>query len=150
MIYTKEKGIILEPPKTDAGNRVVDLDRETVAVLQEHADWQQQVKEAMGEDYVDRGRVFTDSYGGWVTPSRLYRTLKQYGERLGYKGVTIRSLRHFHASLLLQSGQNLIVVSKRLGHSRASMTSDTYAHSLPGWQREAAEAFANAMDTPRV
>ena len=35
---------------------------------------------------------------------------------------------------------------KRLGRSNVSVTSDIYAHSLPGWQKQAAEAFADAMD----
>jgi integrase len=31
------------------------------------------------------------------------------------------------------------VISKRLGHSRASFTMDTYAHLLPGQDEEAAK-----------
>ena len=48
----------------------------------------------------------------------------------------------FPASVALQTGQNTVVMSKRLGHSNVSVTSDTCAHSLPGWQRQ---AFAAAM-----
>ena len=55
-------------------------------------------------------------------------------------------MRHFHASVALQTGQNIVVVSKRLGHSSVSVTSDIYAHALPGWQKQAAEAFARAME----
>ena len=44
-------------------------------------------------------------------------------------------------------------MSKRLGHTAVSITSEIYAHSLPGWQRQAADAFAAAMaegeETPR-
>ena len=39
-----------------------------------------------------------------------------------------------------------MVVSKRLGHANVSITSDIYAHSLPGWQKQAADAFAEAMN----
>ena len=60
--------------------------------------------------------------------------------------MTVRSLRHFHASVALQARQNVVVVSKRLGHSNVSVTSDIYAHSLPGWQRQVAEAFTDAME----
>ena len=45
----------------------------------------------------------------------------------------------------LQLGQNIVVVSKRLGHSSVSITSDIYAHSLPGWQKHAADSYATAM-----
>jgi len=48
--------------------------------------------------------------------------------------------------VLLQSGQSPVLVSKRLGHSSVSMTLDIYAHLMPGWQREAAEVFAKAMN----
>jgi len=42
--------------------------------------------------------------------------------------------------------QSLVLVSKRLGHSSVSMTLDIYGHLMPGWQREAAEVFAKAME----
>ena len=60
--------------------------------------------------------------------------------------MTVWSLRHSHASVALQTGQNIVVVSKRLGHANVSITSDIYAHALPGRQKQAADAFAEAMD----
>ena len=52
----------------------------------------------------------------------------------------------FHASEVLQAGQNVVVLSKRLGHANISITTDIYAHALPGWQLETADAFARAME----
>ena len=48
--------------------------------------------------------------------------VKEYGTRAGQPSRSVRSLRHFHATLLLQSGQNVVVVSKRLGLSAVSIT----------------------------
>ena len=56
------------------------------------------------------------------------------------------SLRHLHATVTLQSGQNPVVVSRRLGRANVSITSDIYAHALPGWQKRAADASAQAME----
>jgi integrase len=39
---------------------------------------------------------------------------------------------------LLKDGVDLKVISKRLGHSRASFTMDTYIHLAPGQDGEAA------------
>ena len=39
----------------------------------------------------------------------------------------------------------IVVVSECLGHANVSITSDIYAHALPGWQKQAA-AFAEAME----
>ena len=66
----------------------------------------------------------------------LTRAVRSLGERAGHPGMTVRSLRHFHASVTLQAGQNIVVVSRRLGHSNVSITSDIYAHTLPVWQRQ--------------
>ncbi len=38
------------------------------------------------------------------------------------------SLRHTHATMLLESGANLKDIQKRLGHSKLSTTLDTYSH----------------------
>ncbi len=65
---------------------------------------------------------------------------------MGCSGITAHSLRHFHATVLLQSGTNPVVVSKRLGHANVSITLNIYGHVLPGWQKEAAAAFAGAME----
>ena len=139
-------GVIQEPPKTNSGRRVVDLDAGTVEVLEEHRRRQAEMQEKMGEMFRDRGWVFSNELGDPISPKRLYDTVKRYGQKVGHPETTVRSLRHFHASLMLQGGENPVVVSKRLGHSKVSTTLDIYAHVLPGRQKQAAEAFAEAME----
>ena len=48
-------------------------------------------------------------------------------------------LRHTSASLLFNQGVPVIEVSRRLGHSRASITLDVYGHLIPGMQSEVAD-----------
>lgn len=38
-------------------------------------------------------------------------------------------LRHGHATLLLEMGEDLKIISDRLGHSTISITADIYAHT---------------------
>ena len=99
----------------------------------------------MGEAYDDRGRVFANECGEWVRPNRLCSTVNSYGRHVGYDGMSLRSLRHFHASVALRTGQNIVSVSEHLGHANVPITSDIYAASLHGWQEQAAGAFAQAM-----
>ena len=143
---TLEQGLHVDPPKTNSGRRVVDLDAGTIEVMAKHREDQRTTKELMREMYKDHGKVFADPYGEWINPDNLSKAVKSFGQRVGHPEMTVRSLRHFHASVSLQSGQSVVIVSKRLGHASVSTTADIYAHSLPGWQKQAAEAFSQAMN----
>lgn len=145
LVRTQGKGLILESPKTNASRRVIDLDDETVEVLRKHKVNQMQQRLKLGTTYEDQDRVFPNALGGFSNPMRMTRTLEKYAVQAGAADMRLHDLRHFHASVLLQSGTNIVLVSKRLGHSSVSMTLDIYGHLLPGWQKEAAVNFAKAM-----
>ena len=146
LVRSAQYGVLLEEPKTNAGRRTVDLDDLTIEVLAQHRRQQAAMREALPGVFADQGKAFTNERGGWVNPQVFYKAVKAYGTKVGYDGMTVRSLRHFHASLMLQTGENIVVVSKRLGHANVSITSDIYAHALPGWQKRAADRFAEAME----
>jgi integrase len=59
----------------------------------------------------------------------------------GVKAIKFHGLRHTCATLLLQAGTPVHVVSERLGHSKVSMTLEVYAHVLPDMQNDAAAAL---------
>ena len=59
--------------------------------------------------------------------------------------LRIYDLRHVHATLLLAAGENVKVVSERLGHASAAMTLDVYAHVLPGMQEQATKKIEAAI-----
>lgn len=46
------------------------------------------------------------------------------------------SLRHTHATKLLESGANIKDIQKRLGHSKLSTTMDTYSHVTDKMENE--------------
>ena len=60
----------------------------------------------------------------------------------GVRPVRLHDLRHGRASLMLAANVPMAVVSKVLGHSSITITSDTYSHLLGGVGRQAAEATA--------
>ena len=99
----------------------------------------------LGSAYEDNDLVLPNELGSVLNPMALTRTLDRTSRRVQAGHVKLHDLRHFHASVLLQNGQNPVLVSKRLGHSTVSMTLDIYGHLLPGWQREAADVFAKVM-----
>ena len=121
------------------------LDRRTVFVLNRHREVQMRLAAERGMSLPEE--VFPGwDLSGLRHPNSVYSAVRRLAARAGCPQITMRSLRHFHATLTLQAKQNPVVVSKRLGHSSPTITLGTYAHVLDGWQQEAAEAFADAMD----
>ncbi|MDA0597461.1 MAG: tyrosine-type recombinase/integrase [Chloroflexi bacterium] len=59
--------------------------------------------------------------------------------------MTLHSPRHTHASLLIEQGTHVKVLSERLGHASVAFTMDTYAHLLRGLQQQAADAIDRSL-----
>ena len=60
-------------------------------------------------------------------------------DRAGLPIIRFHDLRHTAASLMLNHGVPVIAVSRRLGHSKPSITLDIYGHLIPSMQVEAAQ-----------
>ena len=130
-------------PKTASGeNRTVDLDAHTVGVLLAHRLTQDAERAAWGPAYVEHGLVFAREDGNPIPPTRVGKRFDDIVAEHGLRKVRLHDLRHGRASLLLASGTDIAVVSKLLGHSSISITSDTYSHLLEGVGREAADRAA--------
>ena len=141
-----DRGLIFQPPKTNSGRRVIDLDEGTVAVIRAHHGQQLLHKLKLDGTFQENGLVFPGPLGDPLNPMAITRAFQSYAKKLGLKGARVHDLRHFHASVMLHNGQTLLLVSKRLGHASVATTGDIYGHLLPGWQKEAANAFAKAME----
>ena len=77
------------------------------------------------------------------------RPFHRLPEQAGMATMRFHDLRHSCASLLLAQGVAPRVVMETLGHSRISVTLDTYTHVLPALQREAADAMDRALGLDR-
>ena len=55
------------------------------------------------------------------------------------KKIRIHDFRHSHASLLINNGEDYLVVKERLGHASITTTIDTYSHLYPSKQKDLAD-----------
>ena len=62
-------------------------------------------------------------------------------KRTGLPKVTIHSLRHTYASLMIADGTPLVVVSHKLGHAQTSTTANIYAHVIAEAEAKADQTF---------
>lgn len=62
-----------------------------------------------------------------------------------YKGLKFHELRHTQATLLIANGVDIKTVQNRLGHAKAAMTLDFYAHAQEEQDRKAMSVFGGLM-----
>lgn len=57
--------------------------------------------------------------------------------------LTLKGLRHTHATMLMKNGTNPKIVQERLGHSNINTTMDIYSHVTPTMQEEAISSLVS-------
>jgi integrase len=135
----------LKIPKTPRSRRWIPLCQATLAALADHKG----KMEAEGQDIV-LGPVLCNQEGGLVRQSNFYHQV--FRPTIRRAGLSLRpyDLRHTCATLLLEAGINIKVVSERLGHESVATTLKHYAHVLPAMQEAATAAMQAIMNGKRV
>lgn len=112
-------------------SRALGLDRRSVARLRLRHMHARQRARLCELDLSDRGYIFSETPDGLepLRPGIVSQRWTKHRIRMGVD-LTFHGLRHASASLLLHDGAQLGRVSRRLGHTRQSTTSDIYAHVL--------------------
>lgn len=130
-ISQKVKGFDREtPPKNMSSNRTILLPKPLIKILNKH------YKNC--KEYKD----FNDGYhicGGYraLRDSSLSNMNFKIAADAGVKHIRIHDFRHSHASLLANSGINILEISRRLGHSNIEQTLNTYSHFYPSEEDKA-------------
>jgi integrase len=132
-------------PKTAASRRVVSLDPETVAGLRDHRRRQLEERMAVGGGYRDQGLVFATVAGEPLHPDYVSNVFDRLVKASGVRRIRLHDLRHTAATVLLERGVPLKVVTERLGHSSTRITADLYQHASESMQSEAAAELGAAF-----
>ena len=143
----QNEGLVLQPPKTQAGRCTIKLGSSTWSLLKEHRKTQLQERLCRDPVIVDKALVFTQESGAPWCPRQVQRAFKELLALTGLPEMRFHDLRHTAATHMLANGVDLLTVSRRLGHSKASTTLDTYAHMVTGTQEKAA-AVMDEITTP--
>ncbi len=128
----------IKEPKTGRGRQIV-MPRFSMKALREHR------KSMLAEGNI-AGAVFCAPEGGHLRKGNVYRrSFMPLVKSAGVPKIRFHDLRHTHATLLLLAGENVKVVSERLGHANVKVTLDTYAHVLPSMQKAAADKLQRLL-----
>lgn len=85
---------------------------------------------------------FTKTISKYKLPLEEYKESKSRNKKDNYmqlNQITFHALRHTHATLLIFKGENIKVVSERLGHKSITETLDTYTHIMDDMKNNTAD-----------
>ncbi|GAJ38945.1 site-specific integrase [Saccharococcus caldoxylosilyticus] len=145
LCFVSGKGLIFKEPKTKKSKRQISISQHVVNVLKKHKQKQEFQKEKLGTQYQDNNLIVCTDDGKPLDPRNLLRQFYRLIEEANVPRISFHDLRHTHATILMQQGENPKVVSDRLGHSRVGITLDLYSHVSDDLQEQAAEKFENAL-----
>jgi len=94
--------------------------------------------------------VFTREDGVFLRPEWVSKRFQTLAADAGLPRIRLHDLRHSDASDALEAGAKVEVLSKRLGHSKISITQDIYLHVRGTADREVADTVARAILGPPV
>jgi integrase len=119
-----KRGLRFKSTKTRAGRRMISIPAAVIAELRKYRLEQQQRWLALGLGRIGEGDLVLATWEGKVrSPTALS---KDWHDRV--PATKLHALRHTHASALISAGMDVVSVSRRLGHSKPSVTLNTYAH----------------------
>jgi len=145
---------LLQPPKTKASYRWLDIDQKTINFLKR---WKIEQKELYKEfgfhvQNDETQPIFTTyhhrlnkmNYMRVSTPNDKLEAFFSRHKEL--HRIKVHGFRHTHASLLFEAGVTIKEVQSRLGHSDIKTTMDIYTHITTSSRKRLAEKFQNHID----
>lgn len=115
--------------KSKSGVRTIAIGAALVKALKAARAEQAKDRLRYGAYYRDSGRICRRKDGTPLTHNHI-NSISHYCRKHFPPGLCFHSLRHTHATLLLEAGEDLELVSKRLGHANISTTASVYSHIL--------------------
>lgn len=123
-----DKGWVIKPPKTQAGYRVLDVNKRVYEIVKAHG------------ANPRTGRIIT------LDPDGITNRYRRYRKHLKIPG-RFHDLRHYRASTMLVLGVPNKYASQRMGHSTPQMTERVYQHILKSKDKEYTQVIDKHIDS---
>lgn len=144
LLYTSDRGIYEGTTKT-GDVRFIKLPAETMELLKAYRRWYLELKLKNGDRWHDTDFLFVKDDGRPMQPDSIGAWLSDFAKRHRLPHINPHAFRHTVASVLINSGTDIVSVSKRLGHTKTSTTTDIYSHIISEADEQASECIADVM-----
>lgn len=117
-------------------------------LLRKH--WRRQAENRLraGRAWEDKGLVFPDELGGFLSSFVVYQAFKKVAASIGMPSATFHDLRHSYAVAAIRAGDDVKTVQGNLGHATAAFTLNVYGHVTEAMKQESAarmEAYISGV-----
>lgn len=121
---------IEQAPKSRHSFREIPLPSNVLKNLEIYKKSQDNNKQLLGREYVDKNFVFTNDIGEHLKVNTPGKSLSSILKKLSIDHIKFHGLRHTYASRLLELNENPKTVQKLLGHHDIKVTLNIYSHIL--------------------
>jgi integrase len=142
-------GLVIAPPKTEAGEREIPIGLFTLQKLQEHRHRQQEERTVAGDRWQEQGFMFPSSIGTPMDPHNLLKDFKKIMLSAGLPELRFHDLRHTSLTLLMNEiGAPIKEVQRRAGHTSPITTISIYGGDTTSKQEESDAQKLDELITP--
>lgn len=120
VLYSVDRGIYEDTPKTATSDRWIALPAETIQLLQKYRVWQSRERLRLGAYYQDQDFIFSQDRGKPIHPDSVTDWLNKFNKRHGLPHINPHAFRHTMASMLYFNGVDSVSISKRSGMLRSA------------------------------
>ena len=135
--------LVLKTPKTKTSTRRIYLPETVARLLQERKAYIEEMKDLMGDEFVDHNLVFCGNTGHPIEGQIINRALGKLIKDNDLPKIVFHSLRHSSITYKLKiNGGDIKAVQGDAGHAQASkMTIERYSHIVDEDRRFNAKQF---------
>lgn len=149
----KDGALVVGQPKTTRSERWIALNQEALSSLRAQRARQSEdklnarrlVDGSVVDIWTEQGFVFTTATGGPMDGRQIHRSFVALCAAAEVRYRKFHALRHSFATIALECGVPLVVISQTLGHASINTTANTYSHVTHVLRQEAVEAVSRAI-----
>ncbi|MBU2702691.1 integrase [Sporomusaceae bacterium BoRhaA] len=175
LIYKREKDWYFGSTKTSSSVRNIKIGKTLLTDLKKHKKWQTENRLKYGQYFIQQyeveelindqklrrihslqisinasamnpiNMICTKENGEMITPDSFKYAAKVIHYELGII-FNFHSLRHTHATTLIENGANIKDVQNRLGHANIETTLGTYTHATEKMAEQSVDIFEKAAN----
>ncbi|MBC1509378.1 tyrosine-type recombinase/integrase [Listeria immobilis] len=136
-MYKKQP--LITTPKTKYSNRRISINNSLLNELQKWKFTQREILESYLLVQSSETQIFQNNHT-YITKDKVQKKFISILNRdKNLNKIRLHDFRHSHVALLINNGEDYIVIKERLGHSSITTTIDVYGHLFPNKQKSTAD-----------